>query len=107
MTPQAHSTQGQEPACEVCGARGRTVIETAQAQGGLLFPLRKKGGGEEETAKETHTVLLLPSAEDSSAAGQLSSFSEVTRGWSVYTQSTSFSFLQNKIPSFATIKPFL
>lgn len=53
-TSTSHTGSG-EPACEVCGARGRTVTGTAQAQGGLVFPIRQKGGGGEKTAKETDT----------------------------------------------------
>lgn len=71
-TSTSHTGSG-EPACEVCGARGRTVTGTAQAQGGLVFPIRQKGGGEKRLRRKQTQVLLLPNAqEDSSTAERVS-----------------------------------
>lgn len=43
-----------------------TLTGTAQAQGGLLFPLEEEGR-ERDCGGNTHTVLLLPSAQEDSS----------------------------------------
>lgn len=71
-TSTSHTGSG-EPACEVCGARGHTVTGTAQAQGGLVFPIDRRGEGKKRLRRKQTQVLLLSSAqEDSSTAERVS-----------------------------------
>jgi hypothetical protein len=88
-----------------------TVTGTAQAQGGLSFPLRKKRReGKKRLLGNTHKACYGPVPRKTTALDpeQVCSFGETARGCSVYTQvhSTFFSFLQNKINIICHHKPF-
>lgn len=65
MTPQAHSTQGQRSQHARSVELEVALTGTAQAQVPFVSYEEEKGG--KETAKETNTVLLLPSAQEDSS----------------------------------------
>lgn len=90
-TTSTEHTGSEEPACEVCGARGHTD-RTAQAQGGRLFPRRQKGEGRDCEGNTHSPATAQHPRRQQHWQAQLSQFSEMTRECSVYARSTEHTF---------------